>query len=43
MFSKHVLDLDYPTEAAKIDLLADCLATIYIPEDEDSYGYPSLE
>lgn len=31
------------TEEAKIDLLADCLATIYIPEDEDSYGYPSLE
>jgi glycosyltransferase involved in cell wall biosynthesis len=34
---------EWMTEDAKIDLLADCLATIYIPEDEDSYGYPSLE
>lgn len=31
------------SEAQKIDLFADCLAAIYIPEDEDSYGYPSLE
>jgi glycosyltransferase involved in cell wall biosynthesis len=34
---------EWLTEEAKIDLLAECLATIYIPEDEDSYGYPSLE
>ena len=38
----HFLN-EWLTEQAKIDLLADCLATIYIPEDEDSYGYPSLE
>jgi glycosyltransferase involved in cell wall biosynthesis len=31
------------SEADKIDLLAGCLAVIYIPLDEDSYGYPSLE
>ena len=30
-------------EQEKIDLLADCLAAIYIPFDEDSYGYPTLE
>ncbi|MEO8132012.1 MAG: glycosyltransferase family 4 protein [Bryobacteraceae bacterium] len=30
-------------EQEKIDLLANCLASIYIPLDEDSYGYPSLE
>ena len=38
----HLMN-EWLTEEAKIDLLADCLATIYIPEDEDSYGYPSLE
>ena len=27
----------------KIDLFAGCLAAIYMPFDEDSYGYPSLE
>jgi glycosyltransferase involved in cell wall biosynthesis len=37
------LDDRWLTEAEKVDLLADCLATIYIPFDEDSYGYPSLE
>lgn len=31
------------SEAQKVDLLAGCLAAIYIPFDEDSYGYPSLE
>jgi len=30
-------------EQEKIELLADCLAAIYIPFDEDSYGYPTLE
>ncbi len=30
-------------EEEKIELLAGCLATIYLPFDEDSYGYPSLE
>jgi glycosyltransferase involved in cell wall biosynthesis len=31
------------SEERKQDLLADCLACIYIPLDEDSYGYPTLE
>jgi len=30
-------------EDAKVDLLARCLALAYLPLDEDSYGYPSLE
>lgn len=31
------------TEAEKSDRLATCLAHAYLPEDEDSYGYPTLE
>jgi glycosyltransferase involved in cell wall biosynthesis len=31
------------TETEKADVLADCLAAAYVPLDEDSYGYPSLE
>jgi len=31
------------TEEQKIKHLAECLAAIYIPFDEDSYGYPTLE
>ena len=31
------------TEAEKAELLASCLALAYLPLDEDSYGYPSLE
>ncbi len=31
------------SENEKIDLLANCLAAVYFPLDEDSYGYPSLE
>jgi glycosyltransferase involved in cell wall biosynthesis len=30
-------------EDTKVDLLARCLAVAYLPLDEDSYGYPSLE
>jgi glycosyltransferase involved in cell wall biosynthesis len=30
-------------EDEKVDLLAQCLALAYLPLDEDSYGYPSLE
>jgi glycosyltransferase involved in cell wall biosynthesis len=30
-------------EAEKVRLFAGCLATVYCPFDEDSYGYPSLE
>lgn len=31
------------SEEEKITLFADCLAAVYMPLDEDSYGYPSLE
>ncbi|WP_124065170.1 glycosyltransferase family 4 protein [Clostridium sp. E02] len=31
------------TEHEKAEYYANCLAAIYIPFDEDSYGYPSLE
>lgn len=31
------------SEEEKVNLFADCLASIYCPFDEDSYGYPSLE
>ncbi len=31
------------TEEEKIHLFASCLAAIYVPFDEDSYGYASLE
>lgn len=31
------------SEEEKAEYLANCLAGIYIPYDEDSYGYPSLE
>jgi glycosyltransferase involved in cell wall biosynthesis len=31
------------TEEEKVSLYSDCLAGIYIPYDEDSYGYPTLE
>jgi glycosyltransferase involved in cell wall biosynthesis len=31
------------SEEDKADHLARCLAVVYIPFDEDSYGYPSLE
>jgi len=31
------------TEQAKADKLAGALAVAYLPRDEDSYGYPSLE
>jgi glycosyltransferase involved in cell wall biosynthesis len=37
------LDNRWISEEEKVDLLADCLAAAYIPLDEDSYGYPSVE
>lgn len=30
-------------EEEKVEYLADCLAAAYLPFDEDSYGYPSVE
>jgi len=37
------LRLGWLDEDEKVDLLARCLALAYLPLDEDSYGYPSLE
>jgi glycosyltransferase involved in cell wall biosynthesis len=31
------------SEEEKVELFADALGSIYIPLDEDSYGYPTLE
>jgi glycosyltransferase involved in cell wall biosynthesis len=31
------------SEAQKADLLAGCCAALYLPQDEDSYGYSTLE
>jgi glycosyltransferase involved in cell wall biosynthesis len=40
---KVVLDLNWISEQKKIDYFARCLAVLYFPFNEDSYGYPSLE
>lgn len=37
------LDHRWISQEEKIDHLADCLAAAYVPVDEDSYGYPTLE
>ncbi len=41
--SRIALDNRWIDETEKEDLLATCLAVAYVPFDEDSYGYPSLE
>lgn len=38
-----ILDIGWLDEAEKCRLLSDCLAVAYIPLDEDSYGYLTLE
>lgn len=40
---KVVVENNWITEEHKVNLLANCLAAAYLPVDEDSYGYPSLE
>lgn len=42
---EHRVSMDnrWITEQEKVDFLADCLAAAYLPLDEDSYGYPSVE
>lgn len=37
------LRLGWMSDEDKADLLARCSAVLYLPVDEDSYGYPSLE
>jgi len=41
--SRITLESGWISEERKVELLAECLAAAYLPEDEDSYGYPSLE
>lgn len=41
--NKVTIENQWISEEEKVRYLADCLAAIYIPYDEDSYGYPSLE
>jgi glycosyltransferase involved in cell wall biosynthesis len=38
-----VIDERWISEDEKLRLLSECLAAAYLPLDEDSYGYPSLE
>jgi glycosyltransferase involved in cell wall biosynthesis len=38
-----ILDDRWITEEEKVECLSTCLAAAYLPVDEDSYGYPSLE
>ena len=40
---KIVIEDTWISELRKEELLANCLAAAYVPLDEDSYGYPSLE
>lgn len=40
---KVVFENRWISEEEKADYLANCLATAYLPFDEDGYGYPSLE
>lgn len=42
---QHRVTIDdrWISESEKLELLADCLAAVYAPFDEDSYGYPSVE
>lgn len=40
---KVFFEYGWISEARKAELLANCLAAAYLPFDEDSYGYPSLE
>lgn len=40
---KVILHTGWISEEQKVEYFADCLAAVYIPFREDSYGYPSLE
>ncbi len=41
--SKVIIDSRWISEAEKVAYLANALAVAYLPLDEDSYGYPSIE
>lgn len=40
---KVTIDDRWISESEKVRILASCLAHAYVPVDEDSYGYPTLE
>lgn len=41
--NRVILDNRWISEEEKVAQLANCLAAAYLPLDEDSYGYPSVE
>ncbi|SOE69844.1 Glycosyltransferase involved in cell wall bisynthesis [Burkholderia sp. D7] len=41
--NRVTLENRWISEEEKANYFADCLASAYLPEDEDSYGYPSVE
>ncbi|QQR69796.1 MAG: glycosyltransferase family 4 protein [Alphaproteobacteria bacterium] len=43
LHDKVILEDRWISEEEKVNILANSLATAYLPLDEDSYGYPSLE
>ena len=43
LHTQVTIDDRWVSESEKAEALARCLATAYLPLDEDSYGYPSLE
>ena len=43
LMNRVILEHRWISEDEKVAYLADCLAVAYLPLDEDSYGYPSVE
>ena len=43
LHAKVVLESGWISEETKIERVSSCLAAVYAPLDEDSYGYPTLE
>jgi len=41
--NRVILENRWISEEEKVEYLSNCLAAAYLPLDEDSYGYPSLE
>jgi glycosyltransferase involved in cell wall biosynthesis len=43
LHERVILDERWISEEEKVELFSACLAAAYLPLDEDSYGYPSIE
>jgi glycosyltransferase involved in cell wall biosynthesis len=43
LFGKVTIDRRWISEDEKVSLLSEALASAYVPIDEDSYGYPTIE